>query len=125
MKVTKLQRKTWKAGKADGGIQLFSMDTWPFPIKPARDHLSTGGDQRHSVFGSLESADLHPGDEGEGNAGHGGSALLLALLRIVDHRDLHVRGLSVLVLPLCPGLLCVGHAGSRMLYGACEKNFLQ
>ena len=37
-----------------------------------------------SIFGSLESADLHSGDEGEGNAGNGGSAVLLAI--IVDHR---------------------------------------
>ena len=88
------------------------MDTWPFPIKPARDHLSTSGYQGHSVFGSLESADLHPWDEGEGDAGHGGSALLLALLCIVDHRDFHVRSLPVFVLPLLPSLLCVGHAGA-------------
>ena len=100
------------AGQADGGIQVSSNDTWPFPIKPARDHLSTNGYQGHSVLGSLESADLHPWDEGEGNAGNGGSALLLALLFIVDHQDFHVGGLSILILPLLPSLLCVGHAGS-------------
>ena len=112
MKATKLQRKTWKAGKADGGIQQLSADTWPFPIKPAGDHLSTSRHQGHSVFGSLESADLHPWDEGEGDAGNGRCALLLALLIIVDHQDLHVGSLPVLVLPLLPMLLCVGHAGA-------------
>ena len=76
------------------------MDTWPFPIKPARDHLYIGIDQGHSVLRSLKSADLHPWDEGEGHTGRSCSALLLALLGIVDHQDFHVRGLSVLVLPL-------------------------
>ena len=73
------------------------MDTWSFPIEPAGDRLSTSGHHGYSVLGSLESTNLHPEDEGEGDAGNGGSALLLALLHIVDHRDFHVRGLSVLV----------------------------
>ena len=88
------------------------MNTWPFPIQPARDHLSTSRHQGRSVLGSLESTDLHPGDESEGDAGRSCSALLLALLRIMDHQDLHVGSLPVLVLPLLPMLLCVGHAGT-------------
>ena len=107
-----MHRKTWQAGKADGKLQLFSMNTRPLPIQLGGYHLSTSGHQGDSVLGSLESADLHPRDEGEGNAGYGGSALLLALLFIVDRRDFHVRGLSVLVLPLLSSLLCVGHAGA-------------
>ena len=117
MSQRKLQRKTWKAGKADGGIQIFCLNTWPFPIKPAGDHLSTTGYQGRGVLGSFESADLHLWDEGEGDAGHGGSALLLALLFVVDHQDFHVGGLSILVLPLLPSLLCVSHCGP------CEKLF--
>ena len=38
----KLQRKTWKTGKANCGLQLFSMNIWPhFPIQPAENHIST------------------------------------------------------------------------------------
>ena len=95
------------------------MNIWPFPIQSARDHLSTSRHQGRSVLGSLESTDLHPWDESEGDAGYGGSTLLLTLFFIVDHHDLHVGSLPVLVLPLLPMLLCVGHAGScESLYHA-------
>ena len=90
----------------------FSVNTWPFSIQSARDHLSTSRHQGHSILGSLESADLHPWDEGEGNAGYGGSALLLALLDPVDHQHFHVRGLSILILPLNTIFSSVDHAGS-------------
>ena len=56
------------------------------------------------VTASLGALRAHPG--------YGGSALLLAILFIVDHRDLYVRSLPVLVLPLLPSLICVGHAGA-------------
>ena len=70
--------------ETDGGIQLLFMNTWSFPIKPGRDHLTTSKHQGHSVFGSPERVDLHPRDEGEGNSGCCGSALLLAALCVVD-----------------------------------------
>ena len=88
------------------------MNAWPFPIQSTGDHVSTSENQGRSVLGSLESTDLHPWDEGEGNARCSGSALLLTLLFIVDHSDLHMGSLPILVLPLLPTLLCVGHAGA-------------
>ena len=93
------------------------MNTWPFPVQSAGDLLSTSRHQGHSIFGSLESADLHPGDEGEGDARCGGGTLLLAILCLVDHRDFHVGSLSMLSQPLLSSLLSVGYTC------ACEKKF--
>ena len=103
---------TWQAWKANGGVQLLSLHTWPLPIKLAGDHLRSSGGQGHGVPGSLQGADLHLGDEGEGHTGHSGSALLLALVRVVDHQDFHMGCLPVLVCPFLASVYAVGDAGA-------------
>ena len=110
---------TWQAWKANGRVQLLSLHTWPFPIKLAGDHLRSSGGQGHGVPGSLQGADLHLWDEGEGHTGHSGSALLLALVRVVDHQDFQMGCLSVLVCPFLASVYAVGDAGACI--SKCKK----